>query len=187
MHIIFFSIYISIFSWSNFSLKIMVGAVVCESEVSNFRGDVTISPGCVVHPSASIIAKSGPIILGENCLVEEYATIINDQDEDENVPTRIEDHRPSSVLVIGSGNVFEVGCTVKARKIGSANVFEMKSYVSNKVSVGNYCVIGAGCRVIDEQIFSDKTVIYGNQSERRESIEKPGVNENLHICSKDNL
>ena len=44
----------------------MAKAIVCEDSL--LKGDITVSSGCVIHPSASIIAESGPIILGENCI-----------------------------------------------------------------------------------------------------------------------
>lgn len=133
--------------------------MVCDDE-SVLIGEITISGGCVIHPNATIHAKSGPIIIGENCLIEEYATIIHDVEE------------PNTTLVIGPNNVFEVGCTVEASAIGERNVFECKSYVSNLVTVSNNCVIGAGCKLIDEHKLSENTVIYGKHSEQRETIEK---------------
>lgn len=53
----------------------MVGALVCEE--SKLRGDITIGAGTIVHPSATIIAEAGPIVIGEKCLVEEQAKIIH--------------------------------------------------------------------------------------------------------------
>lgn len=143
--------------------------MVCDSEDSVIRGDITISTGCVIHPSAVIIAKSGPIVLGENCLVEEYATIIHDTG-DETTTTE----RPP-VLNIGPNNVFEVGCHVEALQIGERNVFEVKCYVSNKVKVSNSCIVGAGCRLEGVHNLSEHTIIHGNGAAQRETIEKQTV------------
>nr|XP_029732481.1 dynactin subunit 6-like [Aedes albopictus] len=150
-------------------IKIMPRSMVCED--SNLRGDITISSGCVIHPSTTIIAESGPIVLGENCIVEEYATIVY----------RIPKQHPAyqdvldgtvKPLVIGPDNIFEVGCTVEALKIGERNVFECKSYVSADVTVTNGCVIGAGCRLVGEQVLAEKTIVHGRQCQQREAIEK---------------
>ncbi|KXJ80297.1 hypothetical protein RP20_CCG025706 [Aedes albopictus] len=147
----------------------MPRSMVCED--SNLRGDITISSGCVIHPSTTIIAESGPIVLGENCIVEEYATIVY----------RIPKQHPAyqdvldgtvKPLVIGPDNIFEVGCTVEALKIGERNVFECKSYVSADVTVTNGCVIGAGCRLVGEQVLAEKTIVHGRQCQQREAIEK---------------
>lgn len=76
------------------------------------------------------------------------------------------------VLVIGSSNIFEVGCTVEALKVGEKNIFESKSYVASNVTVTSGCVIGAGCCLIGEEILPENTVIFGNNSQQREAMEK---------------
>jgi len=149
-------------------IKVMPRAIVCED--SNIRGDVTISSGSVVHPSAQIIAESGPIIIGENCIIEEYAKIVH------RVPPGRFDENPEKppVLVIGSNNIFEVGCTVEALKIGEKNIFECKCYVSSDVTVSSGCVIGAGCQLKGEQHLAENTVIFGQNCEQREALDKQG-------------
>lgn len=152
----------------------MPKAVVCDSEESTFRGDITISSGCVVHPSVTILAVSGPVIVGENCLLEEYTTIIHDVGGGANLVGSSGSGAPP-VLLIGPNNVFEVGCTVEALRIGERNVFESRSYVSNKVTVSNGCIIGAGCELVDEQRLAENMVVYGTHAEQREAIDKQKV------------
>lgn len=60
---------------SIFSIKITMGAIVCEE--CKLRGDITIGAGTVIHPKAKILAEAGPIIIGEGCLIEELVTIIH--------------------------------------------------------------------------------------------------------------
>lgn len=141
----------------------MPKAIVCEESV--LRGDITISPGCIIHTSATIIAECGPIILGENCIVEEYATIINKNASEEA-------EAGGNALIIGTNNVFEVGCHVEAKKIGENNIFECKSYVSPAVSVSSGCVIGAGCRLLAAQTLPEHTVIYSKNCLQRDAMEK---------------
>lgn len=88
-----------------------------------------------------------------------------DQQNKENTP----------VLIIGSQNVFEVDCTVEAPKIGNNNVFEAKCFVGNKVTVSNGCTVGAGCRVIDEQVLKENIAIFGRRCDMREGLDKPAV------------
>ena len=57
------------------SVTIASGAIVCNE--STIIGDVSIGTRTVVHPKAQIIAEAGPIIIGENNLIEERARIIN--------------------------------------------------------------------------------------------------------------
>ncbi|KAF5298557.1 hypothetical protein FQA39_LY11758 [Lamprigera yunnana] len=147
------------------NIKIMGGAIVCEE--AKLRGDITIGPHCIIHPCATIIAEAGPIILGDYCLIEEQAKIIHrqrfDQADKETIP----------VLIIGSHNVFEVDCTVEASKIGSNNVFESKCFVGNKVGITNGCVIGTACKVTEEQMLKENTIIYGSNCAVREGLDRP--------------
>ena len=70
---------------------------------------------------AQIIAESGPIIIGENNLVEESARIIN-----RSSGTVKTGGGPVPVMIVGNNNVFEVDCTSLALKIGDNNVLESK-------------------------------------------------------------
>uniref|UniRef100_A0A5F8H6C6 Dynactin subunit 6 n=1 Tax=Monodelphis domestica TaxID=13616 RepID=A0A5F8H6C6_MONDO len=103
-------------------VKIAPGAVVCvESEI---RGDVTIGPRTVIHPKARIIAEAGPIVIGEGNLIEEQALILNGYPE--NIIPDMENMEPKS-MIIGTNNVFEVGCYSEAMKMGDNNVIESKA------------------------------------------------------------
>lgn len=120
------------------------------------------------------MAISGPIIIGENCLLEEYTTIIYDLGEsDDSTSNNDTNASERKTLVIGANNVFEVGCRVEAASIGERNVFECKSFVSNRVHVSNGCLIGAGCRLGDRRMLPENTVIFGIRNEQRIAIEKP--------------
>ncbi|CAH1365045.1 hypothetical protein MTP99_001351 [Tenebrio molitor] len=149
------------------SIKILPGALVCEE--SKLRGDITIGSGTIIHPSATILAEAGPIIIGECCLIEEQVKIIHrlpfDQQDKENTP----------VLIIGNHNVFEVDCHIESPKIGNCNVFESKCFVGNKVTVTNGCIIGAGCKVTQEQILKENVIIYGEKCQMREGLDRPGL------------
>lgn len=119
-----------------------------------------------MHPSAQIIAEAGPIVIGENCIIEEYAKIIN----------RIPSESPENphTLSIGANNIFEVGSFVEALKIGEKNIFESKSYVSPEVTISNGCVVCAGCRLNGEQHLTENTVIFGasQNCQQREALDR---------------
>jgi dynactin 6 len=85
------------------------------------------------------------------------------------------------VLVIGSNNIFEVGCTVEALKIGEKNIFECKCYVSPDVIVTSGCVIGAGCQLSGEQTLQENTVIYGTNCQQREALDKASGSHMLQL------
>ncbi|XP_036009774.1 dynactin subunit 6 isoform X2 [Mus musculus] len=167
-------------------VKIAPGAVVCvESEI---RGDVTIEcmwlssplrrntssqlfcPRTVIHPKARIIAEAGPIIIGEGNLIEEQALIINAHPD--NIIPDTEDTEPKP-MIIGTNNVFEVGCHSQAMKMGDNNVIESKAYVGRNVILTSGCIIGACCSLNTFEAIPENTVIYGADCLRRVQTERP--------------
>nr|XP_036853670.1 dynactin subunit 6 [Manis javanica] len=152
------------------SVKIAPGAVVCvESEI---RGDVTIGPRTVIHPKARIIAEAGPIVIGEGNLIEEQALIINAHPD--NITPDTEDPEPKP-MIIGTNNVFEVGCYSQAMKMGDNNVIESKAYVGRNVILTSGCIVGACCNLNTYEVVPENTVIYGTDCLRRVQSERPQV------------
>ncbi|XP_056659691.1 dynactin subunit 6 isoform X2 [Monodelphis domestica] len=151
-------------------VKIAPGAVVCvESEI---RGDVTIGPRTVIHPKARIIAEAGPIVIGEGNLIEEQALILNGYPE--NIIPDMENMEPKS-MIIGTNNVFEVGCYSEAMKMGDNNVIESKAHVGRNVMLTSGCIIGACCNLNTFEVIPENTVIYGADCLRRVQTERPQV------------
>ncbi|XP_026472716.1 lutropin-choriogonadotropic hormone receptor-like [Ctenocephalides felis] len=159
-------------SWRRSRLKIYGGALVCED--SHLEGKITIGVGCVLHPKACIIASAGPVVLGDNCIVEEYASIIY----------KSTDGKPAPPLIIGSNNVFEVGCTVYSHEIGENNIFEIKCVVGSGIRIKNKCVIGPGCVLDGKRTLEDNTVIYGNCNQREAIYKQPSQNLQLDFLRK---
>ncbi|XP_067413076.1 dynactin subunit 6 isoform X3 [Emydura macquarii macquarii] len=150
------------------SVKIAPGAVVCvESEI---RGDVTIGPRTVIHPKARIIAEAGPIVIGEGNLIEEQTLIINGYPENISPDTEEVESKP---MIIGTYNVFEVGCYSQAMKMGDNNVIESKAFVGRNVILTSGCVIGACCNVNTHEVIPENTVIYDAKCLRRVQTERP--------------
>ncbi|EDO37040.1 predicted protein [Nematostella vectensis] len=148
-------------------LKIGAGSVVCQE--AEIKGEVIIGSKTVVHPKARIIAEAGPIIIGDNNLIEEQVTIINPLQVEENEevpPERI-------VMHIGCNNVFEVGSLCEAVKIGDNNILEAKSRVGRQTVLSHGCVIGARCEVTSQETIPENTVIYGQSCNRRVQAERP--------------
>lgn len=144
------------------NIKIAANAVVCKE--CELKGDITIGSRTIIHPRARIVAENGPIIIGENNLIEEQAQIIN----------RFPMVQTSTVpMVIGSHNVFEVGSLCEALKVGDYNVLEAKAKVGRQTELTNGCIVGAMCEVVSEEIIPENTVIYGRKCERRIQGERP--------------
>jgi len=84
--------------------------VTCKS--TEVTGAVILGAGCVLHPTARVVAADGAsVTLGPGCIVEELCVI---------------EAGPGGSMVIGAGNLFQVGCRVRAGAVGDYNVFGAK-------------------------------------------------------------
>ena len=144
------------------SVSLSSGAVVCSE--CRIEGDVSIGSKTVIHPKAEIIAEAGPIIIGENNLIEERTRIINKRSTGADT---------TPVMIIGNNNVFEVDCCSHALKIGDNNVLEMKSFIGRNTVLSNGCVVGAGCKIETNESLPENCVIYGSSNERQIMADKP--------------
>mgnify|MGYP002043824111 CR=1 FL=1 len=68
------------------------------------------------------------------------------------------------LIIIGNSNVFEVDSTSYALKIGDFNNVESKSIVGKSTVLTNGCIIGAGCKIVTEEIIPENCVIYGSKN-----------------------
>nr|CAD7258124.1 unnamed protein product [Timema shepardi] len=165
----------TIFSWGSMlpSIKILPGALVCKE--CDLQGEITIGSMTIVHPKVTIIAEAGPIIIGENNLIEEQTSIINRLPQGTTTPST------TPVLIIGANNVFEVDSYSEAMKIGDNNVLESKAFIGRDVELTNGCIIGAGCRVVCPETVSENTIIHGETRLRRKQADRPPVRTLKHI------
>ncbi|CAD6184545.1 unnamed protein product [Caenorhabditis auriculariae] len=127
-------------------------AIVCRDAI--LEGNVTIGDNCIIHPLAIIRAKSGPILIGANNIVEERAIIEN----------RNTDGKP---MVIGDGNTFEVQSQCRALCIGRNNVMGVRSELEDGCVVLDDCTLGVGCRVVAGQTLDVRSVVFGSDSVHR--------------------
>uniref|UniRef100_A0A5F9DIP2 Dynactin subunit 6 n=1 Tax=Oryctolagus cuniculus TaxID=9986 RepID=A0A5F9DIP2_RABIT len=141
-----------------------------ESRAVPWRRRLKRGPRTVIHPKARIIAEAGPIVIGEGNLIEEQALIINAYPD--NITPDVEDPEPKP-MVIGTNNVFEVGCYSQAMKMGDNNVIESKAYVGRNVILTSGCIIGACCNLNTFEVIPENTVIYGADCLRRVQTERP--------------
>ncbi|KAI7823052.1 trimeric LpxA-like protein [Gamsiella multidivaricata] len=131
-------------------LTISTKALVCQD--NDLRGNITVGAGTVLHPQCKVWATGGSIIFGSGNIVEENAVIIN---------------RGPDALIIGDNNVFEVGSVMEGAKMGNRNTLEVRSQVKSGTWLGDDCVIGTVCSTHEGEVLEDKTVIYGENNERR--------------------
>lgn len=147
------------------SVKIAPGAVVCDE--CELQGDITIGTRTVIHPKARILAEDGPIIIGENNIIEELVCITNKASES------VSPSGTQAVMIIGNNNVFEVGSYIEAVRIGDHNVVEAKASVGRQVVLTSGCIIGAACTVSSNEEIEENSVIYGENCDRRVQKERP--------------
>ncbi|KAJ2456207.1 hypothetical protein EV183_000134 [Coemansia sp. RSA 2336] len=131
-------------------LRLAPQALVCKNVVID--GDVQIGDGTVVHVGASIIAKNGPIIIGNNNIISERAVIVN---------------KHSTPLMIGDNNMLETEALVEGRGIGHKNVIQVRGKVIGTSTLGNNCVVGAMCTTDPSENVPDNTILFGNPQSRR--------------------
>uniref|UniRef100_A0A803XWE7 Dynactin subunit 6 n=1 Tax=Meleagris gallopavo TaxID=9103 RepID=A0A803XWE7_MELGA len=90
----------------------------------------------------------------------------------ENITPETEEVEPKP-MIIGTNNVFEVGCYSQAMKVGDNNVIESKAFVGRNVILTSGCIIGACCNVNTYEVIPENTVIYGADCLRRVQTERP--------------
>ena len=105
------------------------GCVVCKS--ATLVGDISIGSGTVIHPLARIIAKTGPIIIGDNNIIEETVEIVNDGPDE-------------TVMIIGSSNMIQVGARLFCLKMGNNNMVDSKSIIGRHTVLSYGCIVSAG-------------------------------------------
>ncbi|XP_009318154.1 PREDICTED: dynactin subunit 6, partial [Pygoscelis adeliae] len=91
----------------------------------------------------------------------------------ENITPESEEAEPKP-MVIGTNNVFEVGCCIlaahflehgavdsQAMKVGDNNVIESKAFVGRNVILTSGCIIGACCNINTYEAIPENTLTHG--------------------------
>lgn len=140
-------------------VKIAATAIVCEEAI--LEGDITIGENTIVHPKCSILATGGPIVIGDGNVLEEGVVIENvsplNQVIEEAVEIQAATEQP--VMTIGNGNLFQAGCSIRARLIGNDNLFEPKCHLAINSIITSACIIGARVEILPAQSIEDSTIL----------------------------
>ena len=129
--------------------------MVCSTAV--LEGEISTGFRTIIHPLARIIARGGPIVIGDNNIIEEKVEIINDSEEEQ-------------VMIIGNGNTFQAGCSVRSLKIGNRNTVESCSWVGRDIVLPYGNVITAGCRLETSEILPELTVVHSLDGEHQRRV-----------------
>lgn len=102
---------------------------------TKLEGNIHFGEGCIVHPSATILAEGGDIIFGDYCIIEELVVIKNVPRKDK------EGNLVKRAMKIGNYNIFECGAQVSTTDIGDLNEFGVKCSVPPGCQIGSCCTI----------------------------------------------
>ncbi|KAG7393770.1 Dynactin subunit 6 [Phytophthora pseudosyringae] len=127
-------------------------AAVCVQ--AQLQGTITVGERCAVHPGACVRSTGGSIVLGERCFVEDGAVLANESPED---------------VKIGSDNLFESGCEVHSRSVGSGNRFEPKARALKGSVIGSNCLLGSGVVVAAGERVPDNSILVAVQTPQGET------------------
>ena len=144
-------------------------AVVFDSEDARVRGSVSFGGGCVVHPSASLLALSGPLVLGESNVFDERATLVNApsirlmQDDDEGC---CDGAAAAAAVESASSAAPDEGGAGAANTVGHGNLFEARfSWQGPKMELRrSFAHVQVGCCVAaaeigDYNVFGARAVV----------------------------
>jgi len=130
-----------------------IKSAVCKD--STISGDVKLGNGNVFHQRCNIVAEKGPILIGDDNLIEENVIILNENPEP---------------LVIGSNNHFLVGAIIKG-SVGDNCVVEERGSVASKSFLGNNSTIGVSCCTRANEKIEENSIIFGKQNGRMQNNE----------------
>lgn len=115
-------------------------------------GNIVFGEGCIINPTSSIICEKKDenfkIIFGDFNVFEERAVIMFK-------PTSEKDN----VMKIGSYNVFGIKSYVINSQIGDGNLLEARAEVRDSV-LGSYNIVGSDTRISKKNIGSHFRIFY---------------------------
>ena len=117
-----------------------------------------IGENTVVHPQARILAEHGNVSIGRNCIVAEKA-ILGPREA-----------RDGADLTIAEGVSIESGAVVEARSVGEHTTVEVKAKIGKGAVVGRWCKIAPSCRIEENEVLPDFTVVYGLGQRRVDTV-----------------
>lgn len=131
-------------------IKIENGAIVVQNSI--LEGDITIGKGTIVNPNVRIIAKAGPILIGNNCVIDENVEILNES-------SAHSDMESGNVMVVGDNNHFRTGCKIRCVGIGNENIIGVLAVLEKGSFLPSRCYIGPKCVIRRSASVSEGTYV----------------------------
>ena len=121
------------------------------SEAAYVVGDVEIGEDSNVFPGAVIRGDFGSIKIGRNTNIEDNCVIHS------GTPSS-----PDGDVSIGDRVLFGHGATMNGRKIGNNVLIGMNATILHDAEIGSFCIIGAGCLVMQGMKIPDHSFVVGS-------------------------
>ena len=123
------------------------------SEAAYVVGDVEIGEESGVFPGAVIRGDFGLIKIGRNTSIEDNCVIHSGTTASSS---------PLCDVFIGDRVLFGHGATMNGRRIGSDVLIGMNATILHEVEIGSFCIIGAGCLVMQGMKIPDYSLVVGS-------------------------
>jgi carbonic anhydrase/acetyltransferase-like protein (isoleucine patch superfamily) len=131
---------------------------------------VSIGHGTVIHPKAVIVAKDGPITIGDYCVMDEFSKVVNDLSRGQSHPS-LKGATSSTTtaataatvppsMVIGSYNHICSRAEVYSASIGDQNTVMPYAYLGTGSILGNSCRVEPYARVSIDVTVPNETVVF---------------------------
>jgi carbonic anhydrase/acetyltransferase-like protein (isoleucine patch superfamily) len=122
------------------------------SEAAYVIGEVEIGEHSSVWPGAVLRADFGSIKIGGNTAIEDNCVIHSGTPS---TPSYRED------VTIGDNVHIGHGAVINCRRIGNNVLIGMNATILHDAEIGDFCIIGAGCLVIQGMQIPDKSFVAG--------------------------
>jgi carbonic anhydrase/acetyltransferase-like protein (isoleucine patch superfamily) len=130
---------------------------------------ITVGHGCVLHADVVLEAVTGPISIGRYCVLEDQCTV-------ENKLPPGPDGKPRT-MVIGDYCVFGPRSEVMAESVGNGCTLEAVAVVGAGSKLAEGCTVMASCKVPPFAELPQGTVVYGPDSDWRQTTRDPLMEE----------
>jgi carbonic anhydrase/acetyltransferase-like protein (isoleucine patch superfamily) len=120
------------------------------SEAAYVIGDVELGENVSVWPGAVLRADFGKMIIGDNSTIEDNCVIHTGT--------------PRTVLgnvLIGRNVHVGHGAVLNCESIGDYVLIGMNATILHNVKIGDFCIIAAGCLVMEKMIIPDRSFVVG--------------------------
>lgn len=122
------------------------------SEAAYIVGDVEIGEDSSVWPGAVIRGDFGKVIIGRNTVVEDNCVIHSGSP---NTRDNVQE------IVIGDNVQIGHGAIVNCHIVGNNTLLGMNCTVLHDAEIGNFCIVAAGCVVVEGMKVPDGSFVAG--------------------------